>query len=77
MGLVMADKKREYETKIEREMRQVASALTRNQSTTTAEGVRQYRRIERQASRMVKDNHVISEWQRLRQKLVDFLNKDF
>jgi len=73
----MHNKKREYEAEMEREIKQVASCLVRKVPTTTSEGMRQYKRIERQTVKLVKNGHAVSEWEKIRQIFIDFWNEEF
>jgi hypothetical protein len=39
--------------------------------------MRQYKRIERQTVKLVKNGHAVSEWEKIRQIFIDFWNEEF
>lgn len=68
---------------MEKEIRKIAGTLLLDDPTTTREGIRAYRRLERQVQRIVKDNVKLSRWQKIRvnitlslQELDEDLNRE-
>jgi len=55
----------------EREIKQIAKALFLDSPTTTKEGAREYKRLERHVQEIVKQNKKLSLWQKMRANFVE------
>jgi len=53
----------------EKELKKIAGTLLLKHATTTPEGMRVYKRLERQIQKIVKDSVKVSRWQKIRQNL--------
>jgi hypothetical protein len=54
----------------------VANALTRTEPTTTKEGIRQYRQIERAVNGKAKDLTFYMKWEQFKKNAKEWLNKE-
>jgi len=55
----------------EREIKQIAKTLFLDSPTTTKEGAREYKRLERHVQEIVKQNKKLSLWQKMRANFVE------
>jgi len=72
----VTNKKREFKRKTEKEMKKVVGAFVLESPTTTDEGIREYRRLERQIQKTVNNDKSLSKWQWLKQAFKDFWNEE-
>lgn len=61
-------------------MKKIMCALELEHPTTTVEGKREYKRMERQIQKAVKDDRRVLQWQKIKrmikQALIDFWNEE-
>ena len=54
----------------EKEMRKIVGALLLSEPTTTSEGMREYKRLERRVHKIAGNDRKISRWEKIRQNLI-------
>jgi len=68
--------KTKSQREIEREIKKVATDLLMDGTTKTKEGIKQYRQIERGVEKLAQNSHAISEWEKVKKRIVEFLNRE-